>query len=113
MNEYKNIPESASPSNETKEPVFFFREYEQWGFFSQWYQAPFSYKGPEFPEHQIFNCAEQFFMWRKAVEFGDADSAERILRASSPEDQKAIGRGVTGFIGEKWDAGSCYRHAAL
>lgn len=88
-----------------QEPIFFWRDYEPWGFLCQWYQAPFTYTGPECPNGQVFGCAEQFFMWRKALQFRDTESAEGILRETSPEKQKALGRGVKGFVNEEWDAG--------
>ena len=82
-------------------PVFFFREHETpYGFMCQWYQSPFH--DPE--SGNDFLCAEQYFMWRKAKQFMDDDSASCILLEKSPKLQKALGRGVQGFVEEEWDA---------
>jgi ribA/ribD-fused uncharacterized protein len=70
-----------------------------YGFFCQWYLSPFTFNGQE------VNCAEQFFMWKKAKHFGDEDSAWCILREKSPKKQKALGRAVRGFDEKEWDKG--------
>jgi len=106
----KNTSKPASSDPYSSAPIFFFKDDEPWGFFCQWYQAPFTYSGPEFPDAsngQIFKCAEQFYMWRKALHFEDTDSAWCILRENSPRKQKAFGRGVKGFVEEEWDKGLC------
>jgi ribA/ribD-fused uncharacterized protein len=43
-------------------------------------------------------------MWRKAMMFGDAAMAERVLAARHPRDAKMLGRGVAGFDDRKWVA---------
>lgn len=68
------------------------------GCLSQWAPTPFSVDGTSFA------TAEHYMMWRKAVLFGDGDSAERILRATTPRQAKELGRGVRGFDGHRWDA---------
>lgn len=68
------------------------------GCLSQWWQAPFVVDGV------TFGTAEHYMMWRKAMLFGDADSAEQILLASHPGRAKELGRGVRNFDQQRWDA---------
>ena len=42
-------------------------------------------------------------MWRKAMLFGDAASAQRILAAPHPHAAKAIGGRATGFDQQTWN----------
>lgn len=42
-------------------------------------------------------------MWRKAMHFGDTDTAREIVKEKNPRKQKALGRGVKGFTDEEWD----------
>lgn len=65
---------------------------------SENYAAPFDTEG------ERFSTVEHYLAWRKAVLFGDAHAAERILRAESPTKAKAIGRSVTPFNDEVWKA---------
>lgn len=77
---------------ETDKFVFF------WGGpFSQWYPSKFIIDGI------TFTHAEQYMMYKKAMLFSDAETAEEILKAKSPRDQKALGRKVKGFIKEEWE----------
>ena len=41
-------------------------------------------------------------MWRKAVYFGDAETARKIMRAKHPEEQKQLGRQVANFNMVAW-----------
>ncbi|EIE99155.1 NADAR family protein [Saccharomonospora glauca] len=66
------------------------------GCLSQWWPAPFTVDGREFA------TAEHYMMWRKAMLFGDRDSAEAILRAPHPRRAKELGRGVRGFDEHRW-----------
>lgn len=63
---------------------------------SQWQRSPFVIGGVNFTH------AEQFMMYAKALLFGDADSAARILQAATPREQQAIGRTVHGFDEKVW-----------
>ncbi len=80
------------------------------GFMSNWYESPFIL--PIQMEHKKkpflfeFQNAEQYFMWQKAMTFGDSDAARRILQADHPSHQKAIGRTVKGFDKKEWDSKS-------
>lgn len=67
------------------------------GCLSQWWPAPFTVDGREFA------TAEHYMMWRKAMLFGDRDSAEEILRAPHPHRAKELGRGVRGFDQRRWE----------
>jgi ribA/ribD-fused uncharacterized protein len=68
------------------------------GWPSQWHKARFVVDGVP------FNCCEQYMMAEKAAVFGDAEAHARILAASDPKKQKAIGRTVRGFDAEVWDS---------
>ena len=49
-----------------------------------------------------FATAEHYMMFRKAQLFNDDETAERILKASSPAAVKALGRAVRGFREPLW-----------
>ena len=66
--------------------------------FSQWYPSDFTSK-----DGKNFNCAEQFMMYSKAMLFGDTETAEKILEAKTPDEQKQLGRAVKNFDKEVWD----------
>jgi ribA/ribD-fused uncharacterized protein len=63
---------------------------------SQWYPCKFKINGIE------FNCAEQATMYHKALLFKDADTADLILKALGPKEQKVLGRRVRNFDEERW-----------
>jgi ribA/ribD-fused uncharacterized protein len=65
--------------------------------FSQWYKCSFE------ADSVIFNCAEQYMMYRKAVLFGDTDSAAQILKSKNPREQKDQGRKVKCFDVDVWN----------
>ena len=50
-----------------------------------------------------FHCSEQYFMWLKATWFHDDEIAEKILKAKTPKDAKALGRQVKGFSEGEWE----------
>lgn len=66
------------------------------GTFSQWCSSNFTIDGV------AFNCCEQYMMYKKALLFGDYESAEKIMNTKSPRDQKALGRKVDNYDDEKW-----------
>ena len=68
------------------------------GCLSQWWPCTFDVEG------QRFASAEHYMMWRKALLFDDTAVASRVLAASSPGEAKALGRVVSGFSAETWEA---------
>jgi ribA/ribD-fused uncharacterized protein len=66
------------------------------GCLSQWWPAPFPADGREFA------TAEHYMMWRKAMLFGDASSAARILESPHPHAAKKLGGRVADFDEEVW-----------
>lgn len=49
------------------------------------------------------NCAEQAMMLHKASLFKDKETFDKILKATHPKDQKALGREVKNFDQILWD----------
>lgn len=64
--------------------------------FSQWYPSPFEVEG------YLFNTAEHYMMFQKAMLFGDESAAEKILSSKTPGEAKSIGRTVSNFDGDIW-----------
>ena len=83
-------------------PVYFWREYgDEHGYLSQWYHSPFhTDNGPTV----IYQTAEQYMMHQKALLFSDHEIAAKILRTTVPKEQKALGRRVSNFSQEIWEA---------
>jgi ribA/ribD-fused uncharacterized protein len=71
--------------------------------FSSFYPSSFTIDGIR------FNCAEQFFYFKKAEHFKDREAAVHILAATDPWAQKVIGKN----IGDKDSDWSTTDHAAL
>ncbi|ESO07578.1 hypothetical protein HELRODRAFT_151912, partial [Helobdella robusta] len=69
------------------------------------YESPFSQHYPVTFEldGMIFNCAEQYYMFKKAEHFDDTNSMLEIMKSCKPMEQKSIGRKVVGFDKEVWD----------
>ena len=79
----------------TEKYVFFQR-----GIFSNWTKAPFC----DPTNGLAFANSEQYFMYRKAILFGDTEMASEILKQGrSPMKAKVLGRKVRGFDPKKWD----------
>lgn len=66
------------------------------GPFSQWFPCLFEIDGT------MFNCAEQYMMFMKAIFFGDEITASAVLRETDPGEQKKLGRQVKGFNALRW-----------
>ena len=66
------------------------------GVFSNFFPAKFVADGITFAN------SEQYFMYQKALTFGDLDTAQRILECDTPAEAKALGKTVDGFNDEKW-----------
>ncbi|MCJ1360574.1 MAG: hypothetical protein MMC33_010582 [Icmadophila ericetorum] len=90
-----SFPDPKSPS-----PIFFWREHAKNGFLSQWYHSPFYSE----TLRKTFTCAEQAYMYSKAIYFGDQAIATAIMNAETPGKQKVLGRMVEGFDEKRWDA---------
>jgi len=66
--------------------------------FSQWYGSPFMVGGRRYP------TAEHWMMAEKARLFGHDAIYEKVFKAGSPGEAKALGRKVEGFKPDIWDA---------
>src|SRR4051794_5427690 len=64
--------------------------------FSQWYDAAFRVG------EETFRTAEHYMMARKARLFDDAAAAAAILKATTPNEAKSLGRKVKGFSETHW-----------
>lgn len=65
--------------------------------FSNWYPAKFKINGI------VYQNSEQYFMYQKAIGFGDLDIAKKILETNKPNECKALGRQIKNFDSEVWD----------
>lgn len=50
-----------------------------------------------------FSSSEQYFMYKKAMCFGDVDIAQKILKTNDPVSAKKLGRMVKNFDEDVWD----------
>lgn len=70
------------------------------GIFSQWAKTSFtdpSYNG------KVFNCAEQYMMYGKAMTFMDGAAMKAVMAEKDPRNQKAIGRTIVGYDNDIWN----------
>jgi ribA/ribD-fused uncharacterized protein len=67
------------------------------GPFSQWHPSQFTVNGV------TYSRAEQFMMHQKALLFGDATTAAKILATDDPCVQKKLGRRAGPFRQDLWD----------
>lgn len=89
----KLVSAKPLPSQNRQDYLFFYRTAHP---FSNFHPAKFVVQG------QLFDTAEQYIMWRKALEFGDEESARAILAARTPAECKKLGRRVQGFDDAQW-----------
>ena len=54
-------------------------------------------------EEIYFTSSEQYFMWRKAIFFNDTETADKIVKAKSPEEARLLGRQVKNYNDKIWD----------
>lgn len=66
--------------------------------FSNWHPSPFTFEGIH------YNCSEQYMMYAKATFFGDYETAKKVMKESSPREQKKLGREVKGFNKTRWES---------
>lgn len=79
---------------ETSKSVLFWKPCS----FGNWTITPFKLDGV------AFNCAEQAFMYRKAMIFGDKVIAAKIQTTFDPKKHKALGRKIKNFHEDVWQA---------
>ncbi|MEU1431208.1 NADAR family protein [Nocardia sp. NPDC005746] len=65
---------------------------------SQWWPVDFTVDG------QTYSSAEHFMMAEKARLFGDEAMRTRILASDTPADAKRLGRAISGFDQDTWEA---------
>ena len=80
-----------------KPMVFFWKDTEENGCFSNWYRRPFVIDGIQYPH------VEQYMMSQKARLFHDDVRYAAILRTENPNDCKKLGKQVTPFDPKIWD----------
>ena len=81
----------------TDKHVFFWGEWP-----SNWFSTKFTHTH-EGKEYTFYN-SEQYFMWMKALTFGDELMAEQIIKyGSNPKTAKALGRKVSNYDDKVWD----------
>ena len=78
--------------------TFFWNDDEENGVFSNWYCSPFVVEGV------TYQHVEQYMMAQKAKVFHDGETYEEIMKTDEPGKCKELGRKVTSFDTEKWDA---------
>lgn len=78
--------------------VFFWHEYTENGYFSQWYPAPFQIEGIRYFHN------EQYMMAKKALLFGDTRTYNKIMKESDPATCKALGKSAANFNQHLWDS---------
>lgn len=105
-------------------PIFFHHENEDYGFMSNFYPITFRAPHPEKwlseqsetvsaassacvadkePDPVEFRHSEQYYMYCKAIYFGDEDAVRKIAGASTATECKAVGRSVRGFSDKAWE----------
>lgn len=80
-----------------KPMVFFWKDTEENGCFSNWYRRPFVIDGVQYPH------VEQYMMSQKARLFHDEVRYAAILRTENPNDCKKLGKQVMPFDPKIWD----------
>ena len=76
--------------------LFFWHEYEENGYLSQWYYATFTVEGV------TYQTCEQYMMAKKALMFGDFEKYTRIMNERDPKKDKALGKTVTNYDHDLW-----------
>ena len=72
---------------------------------SNWYSAEFDMETKidgKAEKHHFYN-SEQYFMYVKAIVFGDKETAEKILKTKSPKKAKELGRIVKNYDDKVWN----------
>ncbi|XP_046578064.1 N-glycosidase YbiA-like isoform X4 [Haliotis rubra] len=77
---------------------------------SQKYELFFGWQSPFSQHHPVkftvdgkeFNCAEQYYMYRKAALFKDKNIQEKIMNSWDPKEQKRLGKQIQNFDFDTW-----------
>ena len=78
--------------------ICFYHETDDYGCFSNWYKADFSYAG------RRYSSVGQYMMYQKVTMFGQWEVAEQIMSTDDPAEIKALGRTrFSSFDAEVWD----------
>lgn len=72
------------------------------GPFSQWFLSDF------FDDKNMYNCAEQYMMYHKAMLFGDEEIAKEVLQEQNPREHKKLGRRIKNFNQDLWNESKEY-----
>lgn len=86
--------------NVTGKHVLFWGEWP-----SNWYPAGFDVEvmiNGEKQKKHFFN-SEQYFMYMKAIVFGDYETADKILKTKDPKKAKKLGREVKNYDDKVWN----------
>lgn len=67
------------------------------GCFSNFFPCSFNLEGKH------WTTSEKYFMWKKAMTFGDAEIADEILKHDEPRKIKKLGRQVKNFTTDVWN----------
>ncbi|XP_046361662.2 uncharacterized protein LOC124138824 [Haliotis rufescens] len=83
--------------------VFADRQSQKYELFFGW-RSPFSQHHPVAftVDKKVFNCAEQYYMYRKAELFEDKAIEEKIMNTSDPKEQKRLGKQIQNFNFDTW-----------
>lgn len=79
------------------ETIFFFGSESKFGFLSNFFPINIKFEGNN------FYTSEQLFMYFKAIHFGDAITAKKLLTEPNPKKAKQLGRKVKPFDPIEWD----------
>lgn len=99
---WQDEDDPAAPDPEAHRPFIFFENIPEReeavtkNCFSNWYLDSFRVNGAE------YSCVEQFMMEKKALLFGDPDSARLIMEEKDPAAIKKLGRGIRNFDDALW-----------
>ena len=99
MNPFTQIFENQRHAGVKPEDIiFFWKVNEPFGELSQWHSSTFVC------DDEIFSCAEQYMMYRKAVMFGDTMIASKIINTPGlhPNEYRRMGRLVANFDIKTW-----------
>lgn len=77
--------------------VFFWKEYQNYGFFSNWSKHSVTENGIR------FETLEHYLMYHKAILMGDKSIAKTIINEKEPVKVKNLGRKVSNFDPIKWN----------